>query len=389
MPAPTILSCHDRHQRQPCGNALASLTEVPERFTITTPEREEFARAVEAVIARRGAARADQVSTQPSVDAAALIDTVDILILDADMASLRLADGDTLAYLARCYTTCGYIVVCDQFFASRTFDTTMQRGWRSWADLHISTDCLARPELWLRQAPFDGAFIPSHWPRLIDASELFANRLSQVQLDADVLDTLGFSQHDCQRLTVSQLDLFGDVDADPTAVTFDQLVAANLGEDRQPSAQQRRRIAASIVGRWLDRLILPAANVLLDRDHLQQYYPELVPDETGHGDTPLGVLLSEPARRWFTRPACSQTFLQRALPGNRPASYPDPDPWVFCEDTSRFIPLSEATDLVTDLPGDRAQRFVERLDDVDYHPAGRLLPPAAHESHLTHRAVQP
>lgn len=398
---PRIVICDDDGPRaKQWADEIRAMEKVRDRFVVHAPKgRSEFAHAVEALSERRLRARTGDVAAgTPSGDPAALFDDADILVIDYDLTpypggndereddgdmSLRGRTGESVAYLARCYSRCGFIVVVNQAFQARTFDLTLQRFTDSCADLNITSDDLSRRELWLGEVL--GSFRPWHWPRLVDMAETFRRRVANVDLGAGVLDSLDFSEEERQALTPRQLDVLGD---EPHSVTFEDLAATpEVGlrvKDKQPSPEHRRRIAAGAVGRWLEGLVLPAQNVLIDRPHLKQLYPHLFPapevDSSRHSSCDfdrdahpsLTRRLHQPAEDWLSRYACSHLDAQQAAGDATPL--PQTDEFdVFCEDTSRFIPLDQASEVETDVPGPYVQRFVERLPDVNYRPLTRLL----------------
>jgi hypothetical protein len=80
-----------------------------------------------------------------------VLDTADIFIVDYDLIKAEGEDyltGETVAYLARCYSTCGIIVALNQFYRSPTFDLTFRPQLDSFADLNISADDLKSDGLW-------------------------------------------------------------------------------------------------------------------------------------------------------------------------------------------------------------------------------------------------
>ena len=81
--------------------------------------------------------------------------------------------------------------------------------------------------------------------------------------------------------------------------------------------------------------------------------------------------LRQPARDWLSRYACSHLDAQQAA---LESTLPQADEvGVFCEDTSRFVPLDQAREVETDVPGPYVQRFVEKILGVDYRPLTRLF----------------
>lgn len=142
------------------------------------------------------------------------------------------------------------------------------------------------------------------------------------------------------------------------------------------------RIAVFGLRRWLDRQVLPAQNVFVDRPHLLQRQPRLALERDVlkmwhvtrtwcEEPDPAAVPEStSTASRWLGRPVWR--WAERASDPPRGPRFLPTDP-VFCEDTSGFVLADAARDFVTDLPGTFQQRFIAHVDGVDYHPRRRLL----------------
>jgi hypothetical protein len=359
------------------------------------------------VAARDGAGSKSQ--TEPSTDTP--IDGADILIIDYDLTpdpnntlsmdaeteklvrrELRAATAETMAYLSRCYSSCKYIVAVNQLFRERTFDLTYGKFIDSRADLNITQDDIDSPELWFGRGE---GFRPWTWPRLVEAGNLFTQRVEKVNLDAPVLDCLGLLPIDESGLDARQLDPLGDR---PEEITFSEI--ANLpelglaGRDQQNDEMALKRIAAAAIGRWLDRLVIPAQNVLVDIPHLIYRFPSLLPgdprqleswnaaiDLPEDGLKQDQVSLAEhriAACEWFARPtwALSKLINDTAIVEvSSPWTAASFD-WVFCEDVSRFTDIADAIEVQTDLPGPYSRRFIARVSSANYNPRGRLIPVA-------------
>lgn len=390
---------------------LRQMPYVDERYDVQPLEPAAFAAAYAALKDRRRQSRYAEPGSDvsaPQDDDAAPLDRADMLVVDFDLTpdhqlpadvnqdtrkniqqQLDGEFGETFAYLARCYSSVGYVVVVNQRYQASTFDLTMQQFTDSHADLNVAEADLHRPELWLGapQIPSQYRFRPWHWPRLLDAPETLQRAVRAVDLDAGVLGALGL---DPGALVQDQLDPLGDR---PEEATFRDLANGSalglLRKDRQPSDAMLARIAAAGVLRWLERTVLPSQNVIVDAPHLAQRQPQLMtgenwdalarldadPAEAGLGADALAAAVV-PACGWASRPVWywpSASGIARQLPAARPAgAWP-----VFCEDVSRFVDFDRAWEFNSSLPGAYRQRFVYELDDdedpVDYRPRSRLL----------------
>jgi hypothetical protein len=368
----------------------------------------ELAAAIESLEQRSVAARANEPGRIAYDDAASVIDAADILVIDYDLTpdsntlaesdverekviwvELRAQTAETVAYLSRCYSRCGSIVIVNHDFKVRTFDTTFLKFVDSWADFNISQDELGQTELWRGEG---SGFKPWSWLTPFDARDLFHRRIEQVDLDAGVLSSLGFLPIEDSGLDSRQLDALGD---EPDIITFRTVARAPdlglAGRDIPIDDGALRRIAAAGIGRWLDRVVMTAQNVLVDAPHLFYRLPSMLPggateEKSWNEALQFNVSQLEAANvalvgkqveacKWFSRPTwfwpklrSDETIPEVATPWSS-RSYR----WTFAEDVSRFIDISVAAEVDTDLPGPYSRRFVARLDDVQYRPRQRIL----------------
>ncbi|MET9269372.1 hypothetical protein [Kribbella sp. NPDC003557] len=425
-PQPIILICDDNPERAKRWTDAVTSMPGTDRFDVKTLSGQELADAVEGLNRRREALRPDEDGNGPDaaearrilagISDAAVFDTAAIALIDYDLTPdsitlgkleektaehvldrLRNRSGESIAYLARCYSDAGFLVVINQRFKEATFDITMQRFSDSYADLNISQADLRSKALWSGVSDIPGEFHPWSWPVLCKADLLWRARLAATELSAPVLESLNLNG---ERFSARQLDLLGEVldVEDVKEVTFDHLVDTSLGltvKDGQPDPECRRAIAASVASRWLEQTVLPGQNALADLAHLVIRHPQLggsaaraaeewnrfatkqsraeIVANGGAAAEAVELLQSiEPAaEQYLSRPAWSATKVRGLAAG-----LPEPDEWpdlAFCEDTSRFIPLDSAQEVETDVPGPYARRFVEAVEGVRYDPLRRML----------------
>ena len=132
-------------------------------------------------------------------DKAQAIDQADILIVDYDLLELKsdyYQTGEGVAYLARCYSDCGFIVALNQFDRRVTFDLSLEpNGFHnSFADLNISSQLLGSSGMW--NEPWEG-FRPWFWPLLPQALHKFEARCRSLQEDMEqkILEFLGIPNY--------------------------------------------------------------------------------------------------------------------------------------------------------------------------------------------------
>jgi hypothetical protein len=336
-------------------------------------------------------------------DAAKVFDGADVLIIDSDLtpdeetlAQLPAEDvdlvrdglsgqvGDSVAYAARVFTSAQTIVLVNQGYSDRTFDLTMRRFAASIADLYVAEGDLLDPQLWKPDKP-EGQYRPWAWPALINANELVqASRQAVHDLDAPVSGILSLNTDE---LYAEQLDVFGD--EDPTTATFRQFAASQLGlrpRDLEGIDDVAiKRVAASVLTRWIERFLVAPQNLVADAAHLIQRFPAVfgveqsakswteVANSSGAG-TPDGELgAAESPLSAFSHRVLFDVSTVRELAKQSQA---EPLPYldvVFAEDTSRFVPIEEAVEVLTALPGSNARRYVEEVEDIRYIPRVRRL----------------
>jgi hypothetical protein len=400
---PSIVLFDDDNGRIKTWRAkLEAVDGLQDRFEILAPEADQFAQVFESLKDRQSESRGAQ---EGASDAAQILDTADIVIVDFDLTpargrsdsmetqtlkSLRGSFGDTFAYLTRCYTSAAYTVLVNQTFYQSTFDLTMREFDHSYADLNITDMDLGNPGLW-DGVPRRGAFRPWHWPRLQDSGGFIRGLVDQIDLRARVLETLGFDEPRIYDLfDPQQLEVFLGVD--PREATFEWLIGSSsrfgtLSEHEQPPETTRKKMAAIAVTHWLERFVVPSQNILVDAPHLAQRRPHLVRGELTLEALDLLADLSPAGRvsevldteslSGAQTKASAWTMREVWLWPDCPRGPIPEDQFVFCEDGSYFQPLDDAQEFRSELPGPFKTRFVddiERVDGfaVDYRPERRF-----------------
>lgn len=295
-----------------------------------------------------------------------------------------------------------FILLVNQRFATSTFDLTETAfTTTSTADLNVSAHDLDRTGLWSGR-PEGTSFRPWRWPRLCLEPSRRSELARGLDLDAPVLETLGLNDNDVyESFHRDQLVFLGDSDEVIRALTFRQAIttlASTLHTDRRAEKLVKsvgdgrlRRVAVSFVCRWLDEVVLPGQNVLIDAPHLAQKQPALLAGGVQEDRCELEVTLNaladlsqgDAVRRyfkkeleaarvntdgdWYARPVWIEARRPRMMPKL------EDDPLVFCEDFSVFVPYSEADEYECALPTPYRSRYLCRKDDaVDYVPRVRL-----------------
>ena len=156
------------------------------------------------------------------------------------------------------------------------------------------------------------------------------------------------------------------------------------------------RVAAARVGKWLERVVLPGQDVLVDAPHLALRFPSLLRGDGKKLDTwnattslfPPKSLWSEKAQLrqtiqrhsfrqqdWLSRAAWFWSELRKLEDieeVRNPWSVERPD-FVFCEDVSGFLPQQEAREFVADLASSFVRRFVVNPGSCSDHELAEEL----------------
>jgi hypothetical protein len=317
------------------------------------------------------------------------LDSVDVLILDYNFVQLEHANGLTghrLAYLARCYSNAGYIVVLNQFGENR-FDLTLNGHTSTFADVQLGLRQIVNPGLWSDEDwP---AFRPWSWP-VVPADRARLNRLTEkvaADLDGGVLAHLQLGDRAGALSRTTRQFLFDD------SVTFRRFVLESgngfetsdlpFGDEVLP------RLAAARLTKWLEHVVFTGQDLLIDAPRLLSRYPSLI------SSSDLVELVDVPLTRdwqnklhlgyaddqryapvdWLSRPAWWRSGLlaDERIAENLEATSPDLDV-RFAEDASRFLPDADVDGFVADLVTPFVQRFVRRDRDeaVEYQPELRF-----------------
>jgi hypothetical protein len=288
------------------------------------------AQGVEAAIEALQKRRIAQREPEPAVETSTLsFDGADLLIIDNDILrteALAFTGSPELAYLARCYSKCGPIVVLNRF--TSTFDLRLVSDDRDlpFIDLDIKAEQLDCAGLWRPSWVESGReFRPWSWPVLTQEVKDFEARVEWVarNLDQPVLDCLGFDAEMIRQLGYRARERFW-LHQDPNPnhsfdeiarkVTFRQFILGEpedvpneerLGgpayglraKDKQNDPELIARIAAARVTKWLRNYVLPGQDVLVDAPHLFTRLPGLMPKAAHKDLARWNALTRHPERR--------------------------------------------------------------------------------------------
>lgn len=379
-----------------CLTALSESTEVSEKFSIDRIGHDEFIEEMKELKARQLDLRGDGKPDYGSLK----IDEASILIVDFDLVRLSesgndpFLTGETVAYYARCFSKCQFIIGLNQF-GHNNFDLTLKGHPESYIDLHIGIDQLGNPGLWGGKTE---AFRPWHWPNLPKYLESLPKMTEDVMknLDEPICRFLGFSEEiiGIMPRTVSEF-----IGGDPRETTFRGFLgrsrAGLMPKDKEAvkemDPEDSARIITARISKWLERLVLPGQNILVDAPHLVYRYPSLLEgdpadlsawNKTASFDAPENLGLNHQIidkfrfkkDHWLSRPAWFWSTVS-----NYKEIKEVSNPWtkkvignVFCEDASSFWEKNDCKEFLSELDTPYVKRFVRICEGVYYEPRVRF-----------------
>ena len=300
----------------------SSMGAYTQKYEIEFKDTTEIEKAMNQLHQRRSEAReGKRYSLEDN-----LFDAVDMLFVDYDLFELdkkQDVTGELLAYLARCYSSCGLIVAVNQFErGGSVFDLNLSGHPEAFADVHLAEADLGNSGLWTQTPQVQGGFRPWYWPHLPTAQKNLESRAEKLEnnLSEKVLAYFGLEEN--MVLPTYALEMLTKKDS-PMDVDFQAFVeSSGLGlrtKDKVSEPRSIARIAASRIGKWLETAVLPGQNVLIDAPHLAYRFPSLISDsdnlELWNRTTELVELDSNSIRReeidihafektdWLSRPA--------------------------------------------------------------------------------------
>ena len=393
-----VVLCDDEAQKSAeWKQELEELPGMESRFEVLVVEADEFNRDMTTLAKRRAALRSktQAPSTQTIFDQAA------ILIVDYDLYEYNpkhLFSGDSVAYLARSFSTCGFIVGVNQDRISNPFDATLIAHTMLPTDLSIGDQHVADPGLGCSNPAEWNPFRPWSWPYLPERVESLCAKTEELEgrLRAPLQEILQLEESAIMAMPgkiVGPLDVPTEKHL-PAVTVYDWVHKSQMGlrsgDVLGDADHQVARVAAARLAKWLEFVLLPGQDFLVDAPHLVERRPGLLRGDTAdpavwqaavqvgkEGEKGLdgnriagyrygGGWLSRPVWRW--RAIASDPGLDEA------AEVPRPDePLVFAEDQSRFINPEKATRFRSDVDSPFKSRWLGVPDrDVTYLPAARL-----------------
>jgi hypothetical protein len=329
-------------------------------------------------------------------------DDTAILVVDYDLApisTIGTLTGEAVGYLARAYSSVGYIVLMNPVTDS-FFDLTLRGDSESFADLIVGSQHIGSDGLWSNH--FTG-FRPWQWPVIpVAVEELRAlTGFLRDRLDLPVLEALRL-----EGMTLSrQVRALLGSPSEAVDVTVRQFVASSPGglrrKDVAADDDAVARIAAARLRRWLEYDVLSSEDALVDAPHLASRFPSLLAgptsamessNATAHAGTASGIDIGaieahkHVLSSFISRDVWSWPELKRDRAIKEVASplAPRDAPYLFCEDVSQFLPQEATREFVADVAGEFLRRYITdadsdlnrdlapQLDGVELLPLSRL-----------------
>jgi hypothetical protein len=370
---PVVLIYDDDH-----GSALGIKQRLSDIENVELRLLDQAKDQVELLEQRRRLAR----TSKPGIYEETVFDKADILIVDYDLTasgenqSGPAETGERVAYLARCYSKCATIVALNQYNVTATFDLSLIGQISSYADVNISGDQIGNPALWGGQ--HDG-YAPWSWPNLKRAPSLQRDReaLLSGKIEDRALAVLGLDSPEVfNGLSRNQLAWLSPNAAPGDVTVMDVIRKGRIGfrpNDRPWVEGGNERVAAARLCKWLERLVLPGQNILVDAPHLVGRFPSLAAAEDWDDMTRLGPeeavgLIDEKlgvhrfsANTWLSRPAWLWPTLSedKSIDEVRDPFSPVKTTKFFTEDSSVFREQSWCRPFAADVEP-FSRRFVTR-----------------------------
>lgn len=327
------------------------------------------------------------------------LDEAAVFVIDYDLFdAVPFLEADDLAYLVRCFSTCGLII--GYRYTDDSFDLTLRGDLHPFTDSYIGGQHLGNPGLWREGGLTETDFRPWYWPSLPDYLNRFERRVEDVKQSlvdsAPISRILAVPSNLLATLPRSISEFLG---GDPAEITFGQFVR-DSGNGLEPkdaknvsgaSISTLARVGAARISKWLEWSVLPEQDIVVDAPHLVQRFPSLLTGELGNIATWNGTAklskaeelgmktdLIEPFRfleeHWFSRPVWFWGSLrehEEIVEVREPWKFEKPN-WVFCEDTSLFHDREDCREFVADVESPYKRRFVKYLDGIEYRPRVRF-----------------
>ena len=329
-------------------------------------------------------------------------DDTSIFIVDYDLLKSKageLLTGEIIAYIVRCFSECKLIVGLNQY-GHNSFDLTLRGHPESYADLNLGENQLSNSDLWRGDwGDFRRGYRPWYWPNLFDSLHNFDRKVAEVKenLDSPICKVLGFNPKLFRLLPRGIVQFIGKSEEKELAETTFREFVTHSGNGLRPKdatisdKNVLARVGAARISKWLERLVLPEQDILVDAPHLVSRYPSLITDDEKKikawnrtaqlvdcDELGLNTDLIEPCRfekdYWVSRPVWFWDKLREceSIQEIKEPWLTVKPSWVFCEDASRFYNRKDCREFFADTDSPFTRRFAKDFKGIDYRPRVRF-----------------
>ncbi len=381
----------DRRLGERYAKKLGDLDIIKTNFEVELLKNEDFKEEMKVLISRQNMLRHKGEWDEKT----SKLDETSIFIIDYDLLKTdpnSFLTGENISYLTRCFSKCSIIIGLNQY-GTNTFDLTLKGHIESYADLNIGSEQLDNLGLWGEE---NALFKPWYWPQLPKYLESFNKKIKDVidHIEDPICEVLGIDDV-IETFPRTANEFIG---GDSTKTSFKEFVISSENGlrrlDVNPTDDMVGRIGGARVSKWLERLLLPGQDILVDTPHLVYRYPSLLKDDPENIESwnktttflkveDLGIdyeriqdykfkpsyWLSRHA--WFWKKLSDNQKIKEVL-----------TPWErkvinfrFCEDTSKFHSKEECAEFIIESDSPYIRRFLlrENLKNANYRPKVRLL----------------
>jgi len=370
---------------------IRKVKEFTDIFSIESMNNDDFKKEINILVDRQKGLRKGEICEDKSLE----LDKASILIIEYDLVeSVAFLTGEYVSYLARCFSKCDLIIGMNQF-GSNMFDLTLKGHPESFSDINLGSKQIDNPGLW---GDSKNTFRPWYWPLMPNYLESFKRKTEDIidHLDEPIFQVLKIEE----LVNLLPRRVIAFIGKKPTTTTFRDFVEKSGNglkpKDKNTDNELVARIAVARLSKWLERLILPGQNFLVDAPHLVYRYPSLLLGDietidswnktTAFGKIErLGIDQDkiEVAKYnkdfWLSR----HVWFWQKLYNNQKIREVS-SPWEreeinfrFCEDSSRFHTLEDCDEFIieSDSPYLRRYIFHNNLKGADYEPRTNLIRP--------------
>jgi len=204
------------------------------------------------------------------------LERVDMALIDFDLRGLPLEEGlitgERIAQLIRHFISTGPIVLVDRKQV-RIFDLSHRHPPNPNADFTLRVEDLDARGLW---GGTPRGYDPWYWPNLVDTARNYAKRVDFVgrHYEDQITKSLGVPEEVEALLPGEDTRLAQDL----RELSFAKLTEGLMlpKEDEAVPNECKHRLAATAIGTWLQSVVLPPQDILIDAPHLVRHCPGLL-----------------------------------------------------------------------------------------------------------------